>query len=184
MIAIGQNCYSQRINIDCQRIIMNMLSNKIRLLHLILFIVMTQIPCYAQGSLNREIVVTFVSAKCIDTTYTLSPHQTRVYPPRLSYIKDKLVYELRITIKLNGDGFIFDKPLALTCYLPKDGSKTIIVNQVCDTLNPNGTYEYVMVIKTNHKGWSKITIGEWDDYNLRITYFNDIRFIDGSVYLE
>ena len=163
---------------------MNILPNKIKLLPLILFIILSQIPFYAQGSLKSEIVVAFISAKCVDTTYTLSPNQTRVYPPRPSYIKDKLVYEIRITLKLYGDGFIFDKPLALTCYLPKDGLKTIIVNQENYALTTNESYEYVMVIKTNQKGWSKITACGWDDYNLRMTQFDGIRFIDGSFYLE
>lgn len=160
-----------------------MLKNK-KIFLLLIFISVFQTLNYSQGLLKKEIVVTNIAVKCIDTTYTLSPNQTRVYPPRLSYIKDKLVYEIEITIKLNGAGFIYNKPLALSCYLPENESKTIIVNQELFELTTNESYEYLMVLKTKQKGWAKIVVGEWDDHHLRINYFGEIKLIDSSFYID
>jgi hypothetical protein len=162
---------------------MKILQNKIKLLPIIILLVLMQSPFHAQGSYIHEIAVTFISAECVDTTYRISS-VTRSYPPRYSYVIDKFEYEIRITIKLSGNGIILDRPLALTCYFPPNGSKTIIVNQENYPLNTDEDYEYLMVIKTKEKGWSKITVSGWDDYNLRTTQYNGIKFIDSSFYLE
>ncbi len=150
------------------------------------FLIIPHITYYSQSSSHSEIVVTFISAKCIDTTYTLSTMRTMVYPSQTYYVIDHFVYEVRITLKLNGDNFIYNKPLALTCLFPKGGSKVKIVNQDLTELVAKNSYEYITLIKVKPKvkGWTKITVGEWDDHNLRIVHSSQIRFIDGSFYLE
>jgi len=159
---------------------------QLRLKLLILFSLIIIFPglSYSQSSSKREIIVAAVSAECVDTTYTAATAQSRVYPHKTVYVKEKLVYELIVTIKLTGDEFVYSKPLAITCYIPDGTSKTIIVNQELEELVPDVFYEYKMLVGTKVKGWAKITLGEWDDYNLKVHQFRGITFIDNSVYLE
>lgn len=161
-----------------------MMNLKTKLLIWLLLLFISSAPCFSQSTTAKEIVVTFISAKCVDTTYTPSLHQTRVYPPRTTYVKDKLVYELDITLKLNGEGFIYSKPLAITCYMPDGNTETIIINEKLEELIPGNFYEYKMFIETKGTGWAKITVGEWDDNEQQTNESGDITFIHNSVYLE
>ena len=45
----------------------------------------------------KEIVISSITVKYIDTTYILSPGKTKAYPSQHTCIKNKYVYELRIT---------------------------------------------------------------------------------------
>ncbi|MDX9924620.1 MAG: hypothetical protein RBS48_07630 [Ignavibacteriaceae bacterium] len=161
-----------------------MFQNKIKFLPIIIFLILSQTPFHAQGTYNHEIAVTFISAGCFDTTYRLSRRQVPEYSSHQSYVIDKFVYKIRITIKLSGNGIILDRPLALTCYYPPNGSKTIIVNQENYPLNSDEDYEYMMVVKTKEKGWAKISVCGWDEDNLRLKYFDGIKYIDSSFYFE
>jgi hypothetical protein len=160
--------------------------NLMRVVFLALLLLMFSISIKAQVTSKGEIVITFVTAKCIDTTYTLPVFQTRVYPPSLqnTYVKDKLVYEVLITVRIGGDNFVFNRPLALTCYLPKNEKQTLIVNQERDELMSDMSYQYSMILTTKQKGWVKVVVGEWDDSELEINNYGGIKYISGSVYIE
>ena len=146
------------------------------------FIIFLQANYLAQT--RGEIEFKNIIVKCIGKTYKLSPNQTYGYPSQTHYMIDKSVYELKIILKLNGNNFTYNKPLAITCYLPEGGRKTLIVNQELDTLSTDRYFEYVMILKTSEKGWAKMTIGEWDDYNLSINFLNGILHYDYSFRLE
>lgn len=163
-----------------------MLFSKTKKLLLFGFLIIPLITNNSQSLSHDEIVVTSLSAKCVDTTYTASVIKTTEYPSKTHYVIDHFVYEVRITLKLSGENFTYNKPLALTCLYPKGGSKVKIVNQDLTELAANNSYAYTMMIKLKPKvkGLTKITVGEWDDYNLRIVHSSQVRFIDGSFYLE
>ncbi|MBI3123023.1 MAG: hypothetical protein HYZ10_01330 [Ignavibacteriales bacterium] len=139
---------------------------------------------FAQDSSQNAIIVKFISYKCIDTTFIVSKRTTHSYPSQDYYEIDKFVYELNITLELDGNNFVFNKPLALTCYLPKGGEKTIIINEELEKLISPESYTYIMLLETKQKGWAKITAGEWDAYNLRVTYSSGIKFVDDSFYIK
>lgn len=162
-----------------------MLHNKRNLLLVLLLILTTAEFYHCQTSAKKEIVVTFINAECVDTTYTTSTRDVRSRDPRALYIISKfLVYELNITLKINGESFIYNDPLSLTCHSPDGTIHSIIINEELDELVYNNFYEYKMLIQTKTNGWAKITIDELNDHNLKTDQSSDITFLDNSVYLE
>lgn len=150
------------------------------LLFMILF--SSRISIYSQSLSRPEIMVAFITAKCVDTTYTKVHTRERHYSDY--YIKDKLVYEVSITLKLSGEGFVYNRPIDLTCFLPGDLSVSTLLNIDGYELTPDKFHEYQFYAAVKTKGLAKIVLKEWDPQNQFAVENSKIKFIDASFFLD
>jgi len=138
---------------------------------------------YSQEMFKGDILISDLSVECIDTTYIVNPlYKSR--PTNIEYEKNKLVYEVILTIRLYGNEFSYNNALALTFSTPDNNSATIIINQELYDLRINEDYEYILNIQSKNGGLTGIDINEWDMYSLSIVKHTNVNFIDYSFYLE
>lgn len=127
-----------------------------------------------------EIAITNISVKCIDTIYVPSSRQVCSETDETRYEIGHCIYELKVSIELFGIDLSYNKPLALTVFIPNERIQTIIVNQELIEMYPEIVYDFFIIIKTKEKGWSKITIEAWDSAKMKGVPFDGMKTRDGS----
>lgn len=148
-----------------------------------LIIIVSPLFILSQEIYRGDILISDLSSECIDTTYIRSSI-TRLNPPEYSFKKDKLVYEITLTIKLYGNEYNYSKALALTFETPDNEITTIIVNQELYPMIVDENYEHVLNIQSRESGWVNLKINEWDVHNLVIKNNININFINYSFFIE
>ena len=151
--------------------------------NLLILLFLIQSIIYSQEIFKGEVVISSLSAEIIDTTYIPNPLASS-RPSNSNYILDKFVCEVIVTIRLFGNEFNYEKPLALTFNTPDNNSSTIIINQELYQLGIDEDFEFILNIHSKEKGWAIIVINEWDMYNLEIVNNFNVNFINYSFYLE
>lgn len=151
--------------------------------NLVFFLLFFHSLHFSQNVFRGDVVVSSLFTECIDTAFVLNPLSESI-PSNSTYIIDKYIYEVILTIRLYGNDNYYSRPLALTFNTPDNISTTHIINQELYDFSVDDSYEYTIYLQTSEKGWTDIEINEWDMHKLEIVDNIFVNFIDYSFYLE
>ena len=143
----------------------------------------TPILMFSQEIFRGDIFISDLTAECIDTTY-IRGSITNTHPPEFHFKKDKLVYELRLAIKLYGNEYFYNNALALTFKTPDNDITTVIINQELIPMTYDEKYEHILVIHSREPGWVNVEINEWDIHSLEFKNNINVNFLNYSFYIE
>lgn len=130
-----------------------------------------------------DIIVSQVSAICIDTNYTASKNISPVILP-ISHKRFKnFVYQIKIVLELNRYIHLWDKPIGIVC-TPMDGNQqAIALNSERTILSPDNKHEFIFFLLTERKGGVILELGSVDESTGEVIVNNN-KFLGKNFYLE
>lgn len=130
-----------------------------------------------------DIIVSQVSAICIDTNYTASKNISPVILP-ISHKRFKnFVYQIKIVLELNRYIHLWDKPIGIVC-TPMDGNQqSFILNIDRRELFLDNKHEFIFVLISERKGGVILELGLVDESNGEVIVNNN-KFLGKNFYLE
>jgi hypothetical protein len=130
-----------------------------------------------------DIIVSEVSAFCIDTNYTASKRSSPVIPPVIHKRIKNFVYEVIIVLELNRNISLWDKPIGIVC-TPMDGNQQdISLNSERRILSPDNKHEFIFFLLTERKGGVILELGLVDESTGEVIVNNN-KFLGKNFYLE
>ncbi len=130
-----------------------------------------------------DIIVSQVSAICIDTNYTASKYISPVIPPIHHKDFKNFVYQVKIVLELNRNIYLWDKPIGIVC-TPMDGNQQdIALNSERRILSPDNKYEYIFILLSEKKGGVILELGSVDESTGKVIVNNN-KFLGKNFYLE